>query len=179
MKDAEAPENLTMSLKSVELGVAKDGKRISSAVLIRNDEVQIRSKITQNQLQTNSRLFMRQCVSMATSRNWGMLSLKSQYLWRDGARFFTKDLQPINKILGGKILNELEKILLKMVFLRSMMISTPLKSMMPDRPDMTRTINIMSGAELPDGQDTPLRGVLVSGAVLMIDCYIELYAAPL
>jgi len=59
------------------------------------------------------------------------------------------------------------------------MISTPLKSMMPDRPDMTRTINIMSGAELPDGQDTPLRGVLVSGAVLMIDCYIELYAAPL
>ena len=59
------------------------------------------------------------------------------------------------------------------------MISTPLKSMMPDRPDMTRTFNIMSGAELPDGQDTPLRGVLVSGAVLMIDCYIELYAAPL
>ena len=59
------------------------------------------------------------------------------------------------------------------------MISTALKSMMPDRPDMTRTINIMSGAELPDGQDTPLRGVLVSGAVLMIDCYIELYAAPL
>ena len=90
--------------------------------------------------------------------------MKSQYLWRDGARFFTKDLQPINKILGGKILNELETILLKMVFLRSMMISTPLKSMMPDRPDTTRTINIMSGAELPDGQDTPLRGVLVSGA---------------
>ena len=46
MKDAEAPENLAMSLKSVELGVAKDGKQISSAVLIRNDEVQIRSKIT-------------------------------------------------------------------------------------------------------------------------------------
>ncbi|NCW55807.1 MAG: hypothetical protein EBV97_18860 [Rhodobacteraceae bacterium] len=31
---------------SVELGVAKDGKQISSAVLIRNDEAQIRSKIT-------------------------------------------------------------------------------------------------------------------------------------
>ena len=46
MKDAEAPENLTMNLKSVELGVAKDGGQISSAVLIRNDEVQIRSKIT-------------------------------------------------------------------------------------------------------------------------------------
>ena len=46
MKDAEAPENLAMSLKSVELGVAKDGRQISSAVLIRNDEVQIRSKIT-------------------------------------------------------------------------------------------------------------------------------------
>jgi len=46
MKDAEAPENLAMSLKSVELGIAKDGKQISSAVLIRNDEVQIRSKIT-------------------------------------------------------------------------------------------------------------------------------------
>jgi hypothetical protein len=44
-----------MSLKSVELGVAKDGKRISSAVLIRNDEAQIRSKITQkitNKLKT-------------------------------------------------------------------------------------------------------------------------------
>jgi hypothetical protein len=46
MKDAEAPENLAMSLKSVEIGVAKDGKQISSAVLIRNDEAQIRSKIT-------------------------------------------------------------------------------------------------------------------------------------
>ena len=55
------------------------------------------------------------------------------------------------------------------------MISTPLKSMMPDRPDTTRTINIMSGAELPDGQDTLLRSVLVSGAVLMIDLYTELY----
>ena len=44
-----------MNLKSVELGVAKDGKRISSAVLIRNDEVQIRFKITQkitNKLKT-------------------------------------------------------------------------------------------------------------------------------
>ena len=46
MKDAEAPENLIMNLKSVELGVAKDGRQISSAVLIRNDEAQIRSKIT-------------------------------------------------------------------------------------------------------------------------------------
>jgi hypothetical protein len=36
------------------------------------------------------------------------------------------------------------------------MISTPLKSMMPDRPDMTRTVKVVSGAELPDGQDTPL-----------------------
>ena len=46
MKDTEEPKDLAMNLKSVELGVAKDGKRISSAVLIRNDEVQIRSKIT-------------------------------------------------------------------------------------------------------------------------------------
>ena len=46
MKDAEAPANLAMNLKSVELGVAKDGRQISSAVLVRNDEVQIRSKIT-------------------------------------------------------------------------------------------------------------------------------------
>jgi hypothetical protein len=46
MKDAETPENLAMSLKSVELGVANDGKQISSAVLAKNDEAQIRSKIT-------------------------------------------------------------------------------------------------------------------------------------
>ena len=59
------------------------------------------------------------------------------------------------------------------------MISTPLKSMMPDRPDMTRTINIMSGPNYRTDRTHPFRGVLVSGAVLMIDCYIELYAAPL
>ena len=35
-----------MSLKSVELGVANDGKQISSAVLVKNDDAQIRSKIT-------------------------------------------------------------------------------------------------------------------------------------
>ena len=55
MKDAEAPENLAMNLTSVELNVAKDGKPISSAVLVRNDEAQIRSKITQkitNKLKT-------------------------------------------------------------------------------------------------------------------------------
>jgi hypothetical protein len=38
------------------------------------------------------------------------------------------------------------------------MISIFSSFMVPDRPDMTRTINIMSGAELPDGQDTPLWG---------------------
>ena len=35
-----------MNLTSVELKVAKDGKPISSAVLVRNDEVSIRLKIT-------------------------------------------------------------------------------------------------------------------------------------
>ena len=35
-----------MTLKSVSLGSSKDGKQISSAVLIRDDEVQIRPKIT-------------------------------------------------------------------------------------------------------------------------------------
>jgi len=55
------------------------------------------------------------------------------------------------------------------------MISTFSGFMMPDRPDMTRTVKIMSGTELPDGQDTLLRSVLVSGAVLMIDLYTELY----
>lgn len=48
MKDTEEPEGLTMSLKPVELGVAKDGKQISSAVLVRNHEVQIRSKFTKS-----------------------------------------------------------------------------------------------------------------------------------
>ena len=38
----------------------------------------------------------------------------------------------------------------------------------PDSKDYVR-------AELPDGQDTLLRSVLVSGAVLMIDLYTELY----
>jgi hypothetical protein len=46
MKDAEEPENLAMSLKSVSLGSSNDGKQISSAVLVKNDEAQIRSKIT-------------------------------------------------------------------------------------------------------------------------------------
>ena len=46
MKDTEEPKALAMNLKSVELGIAKDGRQISSAVLVRNDEVQIRSKIT-------------------------------------------------------------------------------------------------------------------------------------
>ena len=46
MKDTEEPKDLAVNLKSVELGVAKDGKQVSSAVLVRNDEVQIRSKIT-------------------------------------------------------------------------------------------------------------------------------------
>lgn len=46
MKDTEEPKDLAMNLKSVELGVAKDGRQISSAVLVRIDEVQIRSKIT-------------------------------------------------------------------------------------------------------------------------------------
>ncbi len=55
------------------------------------------------------------------------------------------------------------------------MISTPLKSMMPDRPDITRTFKIMSGAELPDGQDTLLRSVLVSGANWVAHRYTELY----
>ena len=46
MKDTEEPKDLAMNLKSVELGIAKDGRQISSAVLVGNDEVQIRSKIT-------------------------------------------------------------------------------------------------------------------------------------
>ena len=54
---------------------------------------------------------------MATSRNWGMLSLKSQYLWRDGARFFTEDRQPINKKLGGKAFERARNDLVKDGFL--------------------------------------------------------------
>jgi hypothetical protein len=36
------------------------------------------------------------------------------------------------------------------------MISTSSAHMMPDRPDKSRTIDIMSGPNYPDGQDTPL-----------------------
>ena len=55
------------------------------------------------------------------------------------------------------------------------MISTFSGFMMPDRPDMTRTVKIMSGTELPDGQDTLLRSVLVSGANWVAHRYTELY----
>ena len=55
------------------------------------------------------------------------------------------------------------------------MISTPLKSMMPDKPDMTRIVKIVSGPNYRTDRTHPFRGVLVSGAVLMIDCYTELY----
>ena len=55
------------------------------------------------------------------------------------------------------------------------MIFTPLKSMIQDRPDMSRTVKIMSGTELPDGQDTLLRSVLVSGANWVAHRYTELY----
>jgi len=44
---------------------------------------------------------------------------------------------------------------------------------------MNRTIKIMSDPDYRTDRTHPFRGVLVSGAVLMIDCYIELYAAPL
>ena len=55
-------------------------------------------------------------MSMATSRNWAMLSLKSLYLWRDGARFFTEDRQPINKKLGGKAFERARKDLVERWF---------------------------------------------------------------
>ena len=57
-----------------------------------------------------------------------------------------------------------EKILLERVFLRSVMISIPLGSMMPDRQDMTRTVKIMSGANYRTDRTHPFRGVLVSEA---------------
>jgi hypothetical protein len=59
------------------------------------------------------------------------------------------------------------------------MIFTPLKSMMPDRPDMTRTVKIMSEPNYRTDRTHPFRGVLVSGAALMIDRYMELYSATL
>ena len=55
------------------------------------------------------------------------------------------------------------------------MISTSSASMMPDKPDMTRTVKIVSGPNYRTDRTHPFRGVLVSGAVLMIDCYTELY----
>ena len=56
--------------------------------------------------------------------------------------------------------------------------STFSSSMMPDRPDMTRTVNIMSGPNYRTDRTHPFRGVLVSGAVLMIDRYMKLYLVP-
>jgi hypothetical protein len=90
-------------------------------------------------------------------------------------RFFTKDLQRIHKKQSEKLSNAREKILLKRAFLTLMMISTPLKSMMPDRPDTTRTINIMSGPNYRTDRTHPFRGVLVSGANWVAHRYTELY----
>jgi len=44
---------------------------------------------------------------------------------------------------------------------------------------MTRTVKIMSGPNYRTDRTHPFRGVLVSGAVLMIDHYMELYLATL
>ena len=55
------------------------------------------------------------------------------------------------------------------------MISTSSAYMMPDRPGTIQTIDIMSGPNYRTDRTHPFRGVLVSGAVLMIDCYTELY----
>ena len=57
--------------------------------------------------------------------------------------------------------------------------STFSSSMMPDRQDITQTIKFMSGPNYRTDRTHPFRGVLVSGAVLMIDCYIGLYIEPL
>ena len=55
------------------------------------------------------------------------------------------------------------------------MISTPLKSMMPDRPEKTQTIDIMSGPNYRTDRTHPFRGVLMSGGWMMSDRYIGLY----
>ena len=56
--------------------------------------------------------------------------------------------------------------------------STFSSSMMPDRQDITQTIKFMSGPNYRTDRTHPFRGVLVSGAVLMIDRYMKLYLVP-
>ena len=91
-------------------------------------------------------------------------AVEAYLILKGGGRFFTEDRQRTHTKKSEKLSNAREKILLKRAFLRSVMMSTPSGSMMPDRQDMTRTVKIMSGAKLPDGQDTLLRSVLVSEA---------------
>tara|TARA_A100001015_G_C14321506_1_gene455798 strand:+ start:172 stop:462 length:291 start_codon:yes stop_codon:yes gene_type:complete len=45
MKDLEGPEDVPLSLKTVELGFSLEGKSISSAVLVRNEDAVIRQKV--------------------------------------------------------------------------------------------------------------------------------------
>jgi hypothetical protein len=101
--------------------------------------------------------------------------LKYLCLWTDGERCFTEGRQPIHNKQSEKLSNVREKILLKRVIWRLVMISTPLKSMMPDRPDMTQTVKIMSGPSYRTDRTHPLRGVLVSGANWVAHRYTELY----
>jgi hypothetical protein len=54
-----------------------------------------------------------------------------------------------------------------------------LSFMMSDRPDTIQTIDIMSGPNYRTDRTHPFRGVLVSGAALIIDRYMELYLATL
>lgn len=46
MKDAEEPEDVSLSLKTVEFGFSSEGKAISSAILVRNEDAVIRQKFT-------------------------------------------------------------------------------------------------------------------------------------
>ena len=126
MKDAEEPENLAMSLKSVSLGSSKDGKQISSAVLIRDDEVQIRPKITTS-LANKLKTFHEAVRVNGNVTKLGDVILEKSVSLEGWRRFFTEDRQRIHKKQSEKRLSAREKILLKRVFLRSMMISTPLK----------------------------------------------------
>ena len=92
-----------------------------------------------------------------------------------GWRSFTRDGQQTHEKRLEKRLSARQKILLKRVFLRSKMISTSSAHMMPDRPDKSRTIDIMSGPNYPDGQDTPLQGCPSVRGWIMSDRYTGLY----
>ena len=106
--------------------------------------MQIRSKITAS-IANKLKTFHEAVRVNGNITKLGDVTLEKSVSLEGWREIFYRRSPAIHKKQSEKRLSAREKILLKRAFLRSVMISTPLSSMMPDRPDMTRTVKIMSG----------------------------------